>query len=337
MMTLHFLPLRSTRSWSGLLATALLLGLGNGGLTTRSATPPLPVSPPPIPSAVLPPSPVQTFRELLAMTADQRATALQARSPAQREVIRSRLAEYEALSPRLREERLQATDLYWHLQHLMRRTAGERGPILATVSPSLRRILDERLTIWDHLPESDRQALLQHDAAIRYFAGPRTGQLPPLPTPSPEPRALAPISLRLQSELARFSQLPADERARIEAQWRQFFDTPSPRTERVLEAMSATEREEMEAVLARFRQLQPEQRQRCIASFARLAQLPPAERSAFLRNVERWNAAAPAERDLWRSLVNKLPILPPLPGEAMLPPLPSAPPQRWLLTNHSSP
>lgn len=313
--------------------------------TSQAATPapPLPVLLPPTPTRVTPVSPVKAFRELLAMTPEQRSTALASRTEAQRETLRARLAEYEALAPRRREERLQATDLYWHLQQLMHRSSEERAPLLEAAPAELRSVLNERLAHWDRLPATDQQTLLQHEAAIRYFATPPPVQPPPLPTdPAAGPGATtvapaAPLSLRLQTELARFSQLPPEERARIESQWRQFFEAPQPSTPPALEAMSAAERQEMEMVLERFRALPPEQRRQCIASFARLAQLPATERATFLRNVERWNATTPAERDVWRSMVNKLPVFPPLPDTTTLPPLPTPPVPRPQLTTNAAP
>lgn len=325
------------------LGAGAILAVMLGTCQAASPTPPLPILPPPTPTLVSPASPVKAFRELLAMTPEQRTAALEARTEAQRRSLRTRLAEYEALSPRRREERLQATDLYWHLQQLMRRTPAERAPILASAPPDLLPLLNERLAHWDRLPSTDQQALLQHEAAIRYFAAPPPIQPPPLPTdqtPASGTTSLAPgapLSLRLQAELARFSQLPAEERSRIESQWRQFFEAPQPRTQPALQAMSATERQEMETVLERFRALPPEQRRQCIASFTRLAQLPPAERATFLRNVERWNAATPAERDVWRSLVNKLPDFPPLPDTTTPPPLPTPPAPRPQLTTNAAP
>ena len=65
-------------------------------------------------------SPVDFFRQLLAMSPDQRAAALTNRSPEIRARILAKVDEYEALDPDDRELRLRATDLRWWLTPLLR-------------------------------------------------------------------------------------------------------------------------------------------------------------------------------------------------------------------------
>jgi hypothetical protein len=254
------------------------------------------------------------------MDAPAREEELKTRTAEQREVLLARLVEYAALSKSEREMRLRATDLYWHLQQLLHRAPAERSQLLASAPEDLRGILAERLALWDSLPIKDREALLQHERAIRYFARLRAAPHPPLPG-SHQPAARLP-NVRIPEELERYQRLSSAERAEVHRQWAQFFEAPPPGKNRTLRAMSDVERREMQTVLERMRGLPPAQRQVCIDSFARFAGMSTPERAAFLRSVEMWEALTPEERATWRHLVTMLPQLPPA-NPAMLPYLPS--------------
>lgn len=320
----------------------LLLLLAVGCLAVRlahggaPATPPVPgtiqpgagVVPPPAPP--IPVSPVNIFRELLAMTATERESALAARPEKQREILRLRLADYERFNPIEREERLNATDLYWHLQQLLRRAPSERAELLGHVPASLRVVLAQRLALWDHLPAAEQQALLQHERTVRYLSRLRQVQMPPLPGTNAISPARA--SATFETEVARLGNLTPSEFQRLHQQWRQFFEAPAPRTDRALRTMSDEERTEMTVVLERFRKLSPDQRRTCVDSFTRLASLSAPDRALFLRSAERWESLSADERATWRQLVTKLPIFPPLPTDHAEPPLPPTAPKRALLS-----
>ncbi|HTV76036.1 MAG TPA: hypothetical protein VMD57_03480, partial [Candidatus Baltobacteraceae bacterium] len=64
-------------------------------------------------------SPVEFFRQLLAMTPDERDNCLKIHPPEIRERILAKVAEYEALDPDERELRLRATELRWYLMPLL--------------------------------------------------------------------------------------------------------------------------------------------------------------------------------------------------------------------------
>ena len=61
----------------------------------------------------LPVSPVAYFRKLLAMSPQQRESALAKKSPAVRARILAKVNEYIALDPDERELRLRATEVRW--------------------------------------------------------------------------------------------------------------------------------------------------------------------------------------------------------------------------------
>ncbi|MCC6231765.1 MAG: DUF3106 domain-containing protein [Verrucomicrobiales bacterium] len=307
------LPLRLLFPLRALLAALALCS----AVASPAATP----TPPPLPP--LPTSPITGFRQLLALPAPARERLVSQRPEPQRAALRARLADYERLAAPDREQRLNATDLYWHMQQLLRRPAAERQSLLATAPESLRPILAERLELWDALPASDREALLQHERAIRYFARLKTVSPPPLPPGTgPSLSAAPPVPLRVQAELGPLQDLTPEQRERARQQWTQFFQAPAPRVQRALLTMDARERQAMERVLERFRLLSPDQRQSCIDSFTRFTTLSNSERAEFLRRAERWEKLPAEERAAWRQLVDKLPILPPLPTDGTPPPLP---------------
>lgn len=320
------------RVWFGrrgaVILAGLVLGSGLLGAAMAADLPVAPGSPPavlPPPAPPLPRSPVAVFRILLSQSTAEREATLSRRNPAQRALIVARLAEYETLAPEVREERLMATDLFWHLQQLLPRAPAERGELIAVAPESLRAVLSERLAVWDAVPAGDRAVLLQHERAIRYFSQVREVSAPPLPGASGETR---PARVRLSVDLPRMGELPAADRLRLVDTWRRFFDPQTAagltRRQRALQAMSEAERREMAAVLTRFQALPVEQRRVCLESFARFAALSPAERRGFLRNAERWESLAPEERRAWRDVVNKLPPVPPLAATIQFPPLPGA-------------
>ena len=313
---------------------------------TAQAQPGLPGGANPPPPPPLPTSPIATFRHLLSLPETERQKTLAARPLPQRTSLEARLDAYKAMPPVLREERLDATDLFWHLQQLVRRPASERSILLAGAPAHLQPVLRSRLAFWDQLPSADRDALLEHESTLRYLAQTRSIITPPLPvpptpgsdtTPTAAISAAPAIPLRIQAEIARLNAFAPEDLDRIRENWRRFFEISSPRREQVLLEMTGQERNEMQRVLERFRQLTPEQRRTSVGSFARLASMAPAERAEFLRNAERWSALPPSERQAWRQIIDKLPVFPPLPNAASEPPLPTQPASsRRLATNTTS-
>src|SRR5579862_2489552 len=123
------------------------------------SNPALTNSVPVIPTPPSPQSPVQFFRELLAMTPGDRMHALSNRTPENRKLIMAKIREYLSLGQNERELRLHATELEWYLVPLMRMAPADRGPRLATVSEDERKMIESRLTEWDQLPKSVQSEL----------------------------------------------------------------------------------------------------------------------------------------------------------------------------------
>src|SRR3974390_3057723 len=87
-----------------------------------------------------PRSPVDLFRQLLAMTPEEREAFLTNRPPQTRDRILAKIDEYQALDPNERELRLRATELRWSLWPLMQESPDQRPARLAQGPPHLREL-----------------------------------------------------------------------------------------------------------------------------------------------------------------------------------------------------
>ena len=302
----------------GGLAAAMAVGLmllpaaaqtiTNGSASLISAPANLFPSPSPVKS------PVDVFRELLAMTPPERETALSNRPPAIRVRIRAKLKEYAALEPNERELRLQATELRWYLLPLLREPPGNRADRLRSIPNDLQPLVRSRLAQWDILPPPLQKEFLDSDRSLGYFARidpARSASPPPLPPGATGPRGSMPA-------------LTDDQRERIGAQFNQFFELTPLEKQKALNTLSASERQQMEKALATFGQLPPVQRLKCIQAFTEFAGMSPAEKQDFLKNAQRWSRMSPNERQAWRDLVAHVPQWPPFPPASISPPYPTA-------------
>ena len=250
---------------------------------------------PPLPPVVL--SPVDFFRQLLAMSPAERNQSLTNRAPEARARILAKVREYQALGPDERELRLRATELRWYLMPLLRSPPGERAAQLAQVPPDLRELAQTRLTQWDLLPPPLQQEFLANDKTLHYFAQVETTNAPANP-----------------------------DHQKIAEQFNQFFEFTPAEKQQTLGTLSEAERAQMEKTLQSFEQLPPEQRRQCVRNYAKFAGMSGTERAEFLKNAENWTKMSPQERQTWRDLVAHVPLWPPLPPPVM-PPLPDVTPK----------
>ena len=268
-------------------------------------------------------SPVALFRQLLAMTPEEREAALSNRPPEIRARILAKVHEYEALDPNERELRLRATELRWYLLPLMRESPTNRAAALEQVPPDIRDLVKARLNQWMILPPQLQQEFLENERALRYFAHLDISNNPVL-------HQIAPPG----SELARWSGMTVEERKKIAANVNQFFELTPEEKQTALSTLSDAERQQMEKTLHTFDKLPPDQRDECIRAFAKFASMSAAEKQEFLRNAQRWSEMSPADRQTWRDLVANVPQWPPLP-EGFIAPPPSPPQARPVaVTNH---
>ena len=251
-----------------------------------------------------PRSPVDLFRQLLAMTPDDREAFLTNRPPPIRERILAKVSEYEALDPNERELRLRATELRWYLLPLLQETPDKRDARLAQVPADMRELVSSRLMEWSILPPPLQQEFLENERTLRYFANVDMSKGPPLPQDA------AP-----DSEATRWNAMTEDQRKKMAAGVNQFFELTPDEKQAALGTLSDAERQQMEKTLQAFDQLPPDQREVCTRAFAKFAGMSAAERQEFLKNAERWSRMSPADRQAWRDLVVNVPEWPPLPPE----------------------
>jgi hypothetical protein len=263
-------------------------------------------------------SPVDLFRELLAMTPAGRENYLTKRPPVIRARILAKLREYEALDPNERELRLRATELRWYLLPLLHESPTNRAARLAVIPDDLQPLVKNRLRQWDILPPPLQAEFLASERTLRYFThvDPSSSQsLPPLPQ---DPR------WRHGPDLAHGDAFSEDQRQKITAQFNQFFELTPAEKKKTLNTLSEAERQKMEKTLETFGKLPTAQRRQCIRAFTEFAGLSAQEKQDFLKNARHWSQLSPKERQTWRDLVTHVPEWPPIPSASILPPMPPA-------------
>jgi hypothetical protein len=230
-------------------------------------------------------SPVDFFRQLLAMSPEAQNNALTNRPPEARARILAKLSEYQALDPDERELRLRATELRWWLMPLLRAPATERAVRLARVPANLRELVESRLMQWTILPPPLQDEILANEQALHYFALVETNRPPTVTT----------------------------QQQKIASQFNQFFELTPEEKQQTLNTLSEAERLQMQETLKSFEKLPPAQRLTCVRNYAKFASLSEAERVKFLKSAESWSKMSPSERQAWRDLVATVPLWPPMP------------------------
>jgi hypothetical protein len=312
---------RQAHRWLALLALAQmavspLSAQDSTSVPASAKSPPTPASiAPPVPQVV---SPVNSFRQLLAMKPQERRDYLTNRPPEIRERILAKVREYLALDPNERELRLRATELRWYLMPLLREWPTNLAARLAQVPDDLRGLVQNRLGEWSILPPSLQQEFLDNEATLHYFSDVHSTN-----SPSPGGR-----SVPSDADQARWNALSENDRGRITSEFNQFFDLTQVEKQKTLKTLSDAERAQMDKTLQTFGQLPPAQRRQCINAFTQFAGMSPAERAEFLKNAERWAQLPPQERQAWRDLVAQVPLWPPLPNALIMPPTPPPLPPR---------
>jgi hypothetical protein len=253
-------------------------------------------------------SPVALFRELLAMTPQQRQEAIALRPPDIQKRILEKLNEYELLPGEFRELRLRETELRWYLRPLMDEPRTNHAALLAQIPAELRAQVEERIQMWDLLPPQLQEEFKDNDLIANYFAQARFA------TPEQREELLRTIPVedraKLEKGLETWKGMSDDQRQKALASFNQFFDLTPAQKEKALDLMSDEERGQMEQTLASYEHLTPEQRKLCTSSFEKFARMGVAERQQFLKNAERWRDMTPEERQKWRELVSVAPIMP---------------------------
>jgi hypothetical protein len=292
------------------LLVALLLGGWMAFGQTNTGLPPIP----PLRS------PVDTFRELLNLSANERTRALADRPVEARQRLLEKIREYQGLSPDECKLRLHATELRWWLLSLMRQPATNQ--VSQMVPEHLRALIKDRLAVWNLIPPPLQKEFLDNeDIRLLYerIQGlPQTQREKILKSLPPERQK------SLQAGLEQWMEMSPDERKQTCERFEHFFSLNEPERTRVLGTLSETEQRQMAQTLKAFDMLPSEKRQICIRSFAKFASMSAGERLQFLKKAERWEKMSTGERQAWRNLVNTVTNLPPLPSDFYenTPPLP---------------
>jgi hypothetical protein len=279
------------------------------------------------PSATIGKSPVDLFRQLLAMSPDERENFLTNRPPEIRARILAKVAEYEALAPDDRALRLRATELRWYLEPLLREPPANRAARLAQVPDDLRDLVRDRLEEWSILPPPLQEEFLDNERTLAFFT-----QIDPRKTTlaMPEPGGHPALS---DDDQARWNALSENQRRQVTVQFDQFFELTPDEKQKTLNTLSDAERAQMEKTLQSFDKMPQSQRAECVNAFAKFASMDAPQRAEFLKNAERWSEMSPAERQAWRDLVVNVPQWPPLPIGFVMPTAGESNPA--LVTNHN--
>ena len=263
-------------------------------------------------SSVLPPvkSPVDFFRELLAMDVGEREERLAGRAPTDRKAILGKLLEYESLTPEERELRLSTTQLHWYMLRFIKAPATNRAAILASIPKADRAMVEERMNQWVILPPPLQTEILEFESTSSYFGLPGATV-----TNAQKVLTNLPANKRreVEEKLAWWNALPQEERWRMTDQFSHFFELTPGEKDKTLSTLSEPEREQIKKTLQSFRQLPKATRELCLESFGRFALMSAYEQQQFLKNVERWREMSPGERDAWQRLVHYLANTPPMP------------------------
>jgi hypothetical protein len=261
----------------------------------------------------MPPSPVQVFRNMLAMTPEQRVRAMEGRQPKTREFLISKLKEFEALSPEERENRLRTMELRWQLLPLMSMAPSNRVLRIQTIPERDRPLIEERLRLWDKLSPEQQRDVLECEPALSAFASPGTR----VPTSSVGWPVSTNVQARINQSTAYLNSLHPEKRAELYQNFQEFFELSDKEKAKALDSiqmLSDAERRQMERTLQAFDKLPPAQREQCIEGFQKFAALSREEQQQFLRSVERWQAMSARDRQIWRGLVSRKAVpQPPLP------------------------
>ena len=256
-------------------------------------------------------SPVDSFRDLLAMMPEERKMAVADRPPETQQRILAKVREYLSMKADERELRLRATELRWYVIPLLNTPATNRAAQLLFIPPELRNPIRDRLAQWDKLTPATQEELLENELIERYFTqlegSTRAQRTNILAGISPERRA------QLEAGMARWGSLSEEQRRKTCQRFDQFFDLTPGERERALKMLSETERRQIEKTLRTFEKLSKTQRELCVRSFEKFANLSLEERQLFLQNAERWRLMSPDEREAWRDLVVMMPEWPPMP------------------------
>lgn len=255
-------------------------------------------------------SPVENFRKLLAMDADELAKTLSIYPPAAREKLKAKLLEYQLLPEPLRELRLQSTELRWYLLPLLKMPVDVRTERVKMIPEPYQKLISTRLEEWDIWPPSLRQEVLEYESTMHYLVG-RNAEVQPqmgLETLSAAERT------NLERKAERWKELPLPQRQQMYGAFQHYFELSETEKQKTLDTLPVAEREETEKVLDEFEKWPKEKQADYMVAFRRFSEMSDEERQQFMKNAQRWQKMSETERQAWRDLVKQLSEMPPMPN-----------------------
>ena len=270
-------------------------------------------------------SPFAKFKQILDLPKAKREVAIESlnvSSDKSRAIISAKIKEYEAMPLKQRNHKLDALDFRWHLLPLLKMETAMRKDKLTAIPERFREDILNRLNGWDKLDVQIRESLIKNESFFRYMSSFGRG---------PESRAAMtnhlvkmPSKLRenVEERIVEWRGKQKSDRRKMKRHFHRFFELQPIDQQKALSHLSIRERTKMEASLIRFKSMTVEQREIILKSFDRLADMSQVERTAFFRNSQRWNEMSNVERKQWRTLVTKMPPLPPGFEKKTSPPLP---------------
>lgn len=292
--------------WHWLLAVCLQVGWTHPASAASGSE----SDPPPMPLAH---SPIDFFREMLAMNESQRQEALNHRSSRQQEVLMAKLAEYEAMPDIEREVRLEVTELHYYLMPLLKESADQRESRLKAIPSGKRLRVLRRLKQWDSLTSSVQQQLLANQQVMNWFIR----QEIEWKVPPPLPRS--PLRLPFPENQRKFSQ---EQAQRMEGVFQQFVELPETEQKRSLAGLPGDQRKRILQAANELSEMPSPVRRKCINSYIEILAMSKAEQVAIMRKVAQWQSLSLEEKHALRSFVPQVPPLPPGLQSAEFPPLP---------------
>ncbi len=163
-------------------------------------------------------SPVDFFRQLLAMTPKERADFLTNKPPEVRERLLAKASEYQALDSDERELRLRATEVRWYLLPFFRSQSTNHADRLAKVPDEIRELVKARVDEWDALSPEFQKEFLANERTLYYFSHIDSANPPPFPPP-----LLGHGSNQWSADQARWNALSENERQQLTNRFNQFF------------------------------------------------------------------------------------------------------------------
>lgn|SRR6266850_690952 len=296
---------------------------------TLAVTAAEPLAAPPSPTPGGPPSPpmpspqslVKTFRELLEMTPEARALALASKSEQHRKIINERLKEFDALPPEQRQVRLRLMQLRRELLPLLQTAPTNRTILLSVIPDEDKKLIKERLEYWVQLPADLQKWVLENELMLGYFLSGQASN----PVELGQNLEAFPANVRpaITNSIAAFRRLTPDQQQKLCRDFIEVFGLDEAEREKIvartLSQGSGDERKQIERLMVSFQKLPRAQQQQCMESLRKFTSMSMPQRVQFLQNAQRWEKMPEADRQAWRSLIRKVPPLPPMPPDANFP------------------